>query len=174
MSGNRRDGSDTRCARRCCFQRGPQPASRRPLRRAPPRYAVGCRCRRQVGQLLREVSVSSPPTISIQGNKQRGSFLPKESAPSPPGVFKISSVSHSVVPEGRETKTPPERGLGRGSGNRTVEGAKPFRLRESARTANRTPCRRRSFRLNFPACSFARWSSLAVSPTTAASEGRGV
>jgi hypothetical protein len=120
MSGNRRDGNDTRCARPGCCQRGPQPASRRPLRRAPPRYAVGCRCRRPGGAAVARSIRTLHHRQSVSRGTHDAAFgvsKTKESASSPPGFPKSPLFPIQRLRRGGKQKTPPERGLGRGSIN---------------------------------------------------------
>lgn len=100
----------------------PEGTARSPRRDVPREDASTVRSRMPVSPRVAERLGAKYPYLHHRQSVFRGTanaafgvLETKESASSPPEVSKISSVSHSTAAEGRETKTPPERGLGRGS-----------------------------------------------------------
>lgn len=131
LSGNRRDGNDICYARR---SRGdcPQPASRRPLRRAPPRYVIRCRLPRPLSWRsgLREVSGLFTTDNFDPGEQAKRLFFAEGIRVFTTWKFKNLLVSNSDAAVGLETK--PLRSVGSGGVRETElwKGPKPFRLRE--------------------------------------------
>lgn len=180
LSGNRRVGNDILKRKANPCGESPQPASRRPLRRAPPRYGqdAGFSPRPLSWRSgWREVSGLFTTDRWFQGNERHGSgrLTDEEVRVFTTWIQSFSSVSRFSCSGGDGNKNPS--GAWAREGFDQIElwsGLKPFRLRESACTGDQTPCRRRRSRSDFPACRCARRSSLAVQVTTIANEGRGV
>jgi hypothetical protein len=125
----------------------------------------------------REVSGLFTTDRWFQGNERRGSgrLTDEEVRVFTTWISKSPLVSSFSCSSGAGNKNPSGAWAREGFDRLELwSGLKPFRLRESACTGNRTPCRRRWSRSDFPACRCARRSSLAVRVTTIATEGCGV
>ena len=136
--GQRLVGEQTRRKRhllRKAFPRGlPVARVATSLARTPPRYAIRCRFAATTfvaERLWCEVSVSSPPTICIQGNRRRGSFFGRRN----PRLHHLEvqkSPQFPVQRLRRGWKQKPLRSVGSGGARKTElwKGLRPIRLRE--------------------------------------------
>jgi hypothetical protein len=121
LSGNRRDGNDILKRKANPCGEGPQPASRRPLRQAPPRYGQDAGLYRdhfRGGAVSwREVSDLFTTDRWFQGNERHGSGRLKDEEVRVFTTWIQNSplFPASVAPKGLETKNPSGAWLGRGS-----------------------------------------------------------